>query len=199
MPSPEKFEQTLRKFGVSKEITEKIYSGFEEIKDKSAKPERAAFFNQAVTVMNKSLTKEQVRDILEANACCKGGSRERNSKQFAKENKELGIPERLERIGEHPEWHMGRAEIDAEGYLIVYGVSYWLKGKFECACPNANQKKSDVEIPREYCYCCGGHFKYHYEIMLGVKLKLLEVVSSPHDTKGEKPCVFKYRLKERPV
>ena len=194
MPSPEKFEQTLRKFGVSKEITEKIYSGFEEIKDKSAKPERAAFFNQAVTVMNERLTKEQVKDIMEAGACCKGGSRERNSKQFAKENKELGIPERLVLIGQRPEWHMGSAEIDAEGYLVVHGVSYQSKGKFGCACPNANQKREGVEIPREYCYCCGGHFKYHYEIMLGVNLELLEIVSSPHDTQGEEPCVFRYQI-----
>ena len=195
MPAPEKFGETLVRFGVSEEVKERIYIGFEEIKDKSAKPQRAAFFGQAVSVMNESLTNEQVKDILEANACCKGGSRERNSKQFAKESKELGIPERLERIGEHPEWHMGRAEIDAEGYLIVHGVSYQLKGKFECACPNANQKKDGVEIPREYCYCCGGHFKHHYEIMLGTKLELLEVVSSPHDTKGEMPCVFKYGFK----
>lgn len=141
MPAPEKFRETLVRFGVSEEVKERIYIGFEEIKDKSAKLQRAAFFGQAVSVMNESLTKEQVKDILEANACCKGGSRERNSRQFAKENKELGIQERLERIGEHPEWHMGRAEIDAEGYLIVHGVSYWLKEKFECACPNANQRK----------------------------------------------------------
>ena len=86
MPSPEKFGQILREFGVSEKVTEKIYSEFEEIKDKSAKPERAAFFGQAVRVMNENLIKEQVKEILEAGACCKGGSRERNSKQFAKEN-----------------------------------------------------------------------------------------------------------------
>ena len=57
-----------------------------------------------------------------------------------------------------------------------------------------NQKREGVEIPREYCYCCGGHFKYHYEIMRGVNLELLEIVSSPHDTQGEEPCVFKYQI-----
>ena len=194
MPSPEKFGQILCEFGVSEKVTEKIYSGFEDIKDKSAKPERAAFFSQAVSVMNESLTKEQVKEILEANACCKGGARERNSKQFAKENKELGLQERLELISERPELYMGKAELDEQGFLIVYGISYQPKGKFECACPNVNQKKGAFEIPREYCYCCGGHFKYHYEIMLDVKLNLLEIVSSPHDTKGEEPCVFRYQI-----
>ena len=34
--------------------------------------------------------------------------------------------------------------------------------------------------------------------MLGVKLKLIEIVTSPHDTDGEKPCVFRYvSIKER--
>ena len=35
---------------------------------------------------------------------------------------------------------------------------------------------------------------YHYEIMLGVKLKLVEVISSPHDTDGEKPCAFRSEI-----
>ena len=42
--------------------------------------------------------------------------------------------------------------------------------------------------------CCGGHFKYYYEIMLGVKLKRAKIVSSPHDTDGEKPCAFRYEI-----
>ena len=196
MPSPEKFGQILREFGVSKEVTEKIYSGFEEIKDKSAKPERAAFLGQAVCAMNENLTKEQVKEILEAGACCKGGSRERNSKRFAKDNKELGLRARLELISGRPELYMGKAKLDEQGFLLVYAVAYQPKGKFECACPNVNQKKGDVVIPREYCYCCGGHFKHHYEIMLGVTLKLVEIVSSPHDTEGEKPCVFRYQIVE---
>ncbi len=50
-------------------------------------------------------------------------------------------------------------------------------------------------MPREYCFCCGGHFKYHYEIMLGVKLGLIEIVSSPYDINGTKPCAFKYKIK----
>ena len=34
--------------------------------------------------------------------------------------------------------------------------------------------------------------KYHYEIMLGVKLKTLEIESSPLDSKGIIPCVIKF-------
>lgn len=30
--------------------------------------------------------------------------------------------------------------------------------------------------------------------MLGVKLKLVEIVTSPHDSGGEKPCAFRYEI-----
>lgn len=48
--------------------------------------------------------------------------------------------------------------------------------------------------PKIIVFCCAGHFKYHYEIMLGVKLKTLEVLSSPLDSDGENPCIIKYEI-----
>lgn len=195
MPSPEKFEQTLRDFSVSSDVIDKIYSGFEKLTSKTTKSEKAAFFKQALSVMNSNLPKEQVKSILEANACCKSGIRERNSKEFARTNQDLNIEERLKLISKQLYMNMGRAELDEEGFLIIHAVSYQPTDKFECACPTINKLKLDYHIPQEYCYCCGGHFKYHYEIMLGVKLDIVEIVSSPHDTDGCKPCVFKYQIK----
>jgi hypothetical protein len=194
MPSPEKFNKTLLDFSVSIELVEKIYAGYEGITDKTARNEKSAFFSQAISLMNEFLSEEQVKEILESNACCKGGVREKNSKGFARINKDLSIEERLESISQQPRLNMGRAELDEQGFLIVHGVAYQLGGRFECACPTVGKVKRDQKIPKEYCYCCGGHFKYHYEIMLDVKLELIEVVSSPHDTDGGKPCVFKYRI-----
>lgn len=97
-------------------------------------------------------------------------------------------------ISSRPNLNMGSAELDENGSLIVHAVSYYLGDKFECVCPTVSKIKRDYSIPREYCYCCGGHFKYHYEIMLGVKLKLVEIISSPHDTDGKEPCAFRYDI-----
>ena len=194
MPSPEKFEKALRDFSVSKKVIEKIYKGYEKLTDKTVKREKAAFFRQALSVMNENLPEEQVKEILEANACCKSGVRERNSKEFARINKESSMEVRLELISQRPYLNMGRAELNEQGFLIVHGVTYQPDGKFECACPTVNKIKRDYDIPREYCYCCGGHFRHHYEIMLGVKLDMVEIVSSPHDTDGCEPCVFKYQI-----
>lgn len=194
MPSPEKFRQTLHDFKVSDDVIEKMYSGFETVVSKTPKKQKAVFFSQALSVMNENLPEEQVRAILEANACCKSGARERRSKEFARINKDLSIEERLNLISQRPYMNMGRAELDEQGFLILHGVSYQPGERFECACPTVSRIKREQDIPREYCYCCGGHFKYHYEIMLGVKLEIVEILSSPHDTQGTEPCVFKYRI-----
>lgn len=90
--------------------------------------------------------------------------------------------------------NMGTAELDSEGNLLVHAVSFHNGERFECVCPTVSHVKRDYAIPREYCYCCGGHFKFHYEIILGVKLELCEIVSSPHDTEGREPCAFRFRM-----
>lgn len=199
MPSPEKFRQTLDEFGVKKEIIDEMYCGFGELYSKTSKKIKSAFFAQALDVMNEKLPPEAVQEILEANACCKSGVRLKNAKEFAKTYKNLSISERLAQIGARPYLNMGRAELDENGYLVIHAVAYHPGSKFECACPTVSKVKRDATIPREYCYCCGGHFKFHYEIMLDAKLKLAEILSSPHDTDGEEPCVFRYAFigKER--
>ncbi len=199
MPSPEKFIETLDEFEIKKEIVDELCCGFGKLSSKASKKIKYSFFRQALEVMNAKLPSETVQKILEANACCKSGARLKNSKEFARIHTKLSILDRLKLISARPYLNMGSAELDENGYLVVYAVAYHPGEKFECACPTVSKIKYDAPIPREYCYCCGGHFKFHYEIMLEAKLKLVEIVSSPHDTDGENPCVFRYEFicKER--
>ena len=194
MPSPEKFRETLDDFEVGQSIIDEMYQGFDGIVSKTNKKVKSTFFKQALDVMNEKLPPEQVQAIFEANACCKGGARQKASKEFAKVNDGLSLEEKLELITSRPELYMGQAHLDANGDIIVTGAGVYVNGKFECVCPTISKVKRDYEIPREYCYCCGGHFKYHYEIMLSVKLRLAEIVTSPHDTDGEKPCAFRFEI-----
>ncbi|WP_312106083.1 hypothetical protein [Lachnoclostridium sp.] len=66
--------------------------------------------------------------------------------------------------------------------------------RFACACSNFNKLKRDYPVSKTYCFCCGGHFKYHYEIMLGVNLRVKEVVTSPLDSNGMNSCVFTFDI-----
>lgn len=124
MPSPEKFRETLDDFGIKQEIIDEMYCGFGTLCSKTSKKIKSEFFTQTLEVMNEKLPPEAVREILEANACCKSGVRLKNSKEFARTHADLGISERLERISARPYLNMGSAELNENGDLIVHAVAY---------------------------------------------------------------------------
>ena len=192
MPSLGKFQESLEKFAVDEKTVAQIKEGFGMPDSKMPKKERALYFKQAVDVLSERVEHETFQEIFEWNACCKGGAREKASKAFAKKNVTLSLAEKLELIKEVP--NMGSPAQNADGTITVHAVSYSDGEKFLCACPNYNGVKRDYSVSKNYCFCCAGHFKYHYEIMLGVKLKTLEIVSSPLDSDGEFPCVIKFAI-----
>ena len=190
MPSLGKFQESLKKFDVDEEIISRINEGFDTIDSKTPKKERALYFKRAVDIMDESIEAERFQEIFEWNACCKGGGREKASKHFADKNAHLSLDEKLELIKDVP--HMGRPVRNEDGTITVHAVYYSDGDKFLCACSSFNGVKRDYSVSRKYCFCCAGHFKYHYEIMLGVKLETLEIVSSPLDSEGKNPCVIKF-------
>ena len=192
MPSPKKFQQSLVSCGVSPEVIRAIGEGFESIDDASAQAVRAAYFKRASDILDGSLTFEQKRDLMDLNGCCKSGAREKASKAFFREHKDLPLAEKLPLIAAVP--NMGRPVLNENGTITIHAVTYRIGEKFACACPNYNRLKRDYPVSRTYCLCCAGHFRYHYEIMLGVKLTLQSVQSSPLDTDGAEPCVLTFTV-----
>ena len=192
MPSPEKFQESLKHFHVDENVIAQIQEGYEDIDGKTPKKKRGLYFKRAVDIMTEQVEPEKLQEIFEWNACCKGGAREKASKSFAKQNAGFSVNEKLELIKDVP--YMGRPVRNADGTITVHAVYYSDGEKFLCGCSNYNGVKRDYTVSRNYCFCCAGHFKYHYEIMLGVKLKTLEIVSSPLDSDGKNPCIIKYAI-----
>lgn len=192
MPSPEKFKKSLEKFGIGEKVISQINEGYEDTVDKTPKKTRAAYFKRAVDIMTEQVDSQKLQDIFEWNACCKGGAREKASKAFAKENEHLFIDEKLEKIKGVP--NMGEPLRNEDGTITVKAVSYSDGEKYLCACSNFSGLKYDYGVSKNYCFCCAGHFKYHYEIMLGLKLKTLEIESSPLESNGKYPCVIKFAI-----
>ncbi len=192
MPGLGKFQESLEKFNVDKKIISQINEGFRSIDSKTPKKERALYFKRAVDIMEDNIESDKFQEIFEWNACCKGGAREKTSKAFAKKYADLSLEEKLELIKDVP--NMGSPVKNEDGTITIHAVYYSDGEKFLCACPNFNGVKRDYSVSKNYCFCCAGHFKYHYEIMLGVKLKTLEVVSSPLDSEGKNPCIIKYAI-----
>lgn len=193
MPSPEKFHDTLTEYNVDDLIIKAIDKGFEGILSKTNKLTKAAYFTQALDVMNDLLGTKKTREIFEANGCCKTGARLKASKEFARINDEISLEEKLVKIAKAPYMNMGSPYIDDKGDLVVNAVSYYLDGKYQCACPSISKQPTQPKT-KDYCYCCAGHFKFHYELMLNKKLITKEIVSSPLDSEGTKPCVLKFQF-----
>ena len=192
MPCPEKFKTTLNDYKLDDSIINEINEGYEDITSSSPKKIKAAYFKRAADIMDSKLPPELTGEIFEVNACCKSGSREKASKAFAKKYAALSLAEKLEKIKSEPDKvpNMGTPVLNPDGSITLHAVYYRCGDKFECACSNFNKVKRDYPVSRTYCRCCGGHFLFHYEIMLGMKLRIAQVVSSPLDSDGKNPCVF---------
>jgi hypothetical protein len=66
-----------------------------------------------------------------------------------------------------------------------------LADRYRCAClPGA-----DRPVPVTYCFCCGGHVKYHLQISLGRELDY-DIRSTALSSGGKFPCTFSFRIKE---
>ncbi len=192
MPSIERFKESLSLFKIDENVIAQINEGCTDVDNKASKKVRGAYFKRAVDIMTAQVSTEKLIEVFEWNACCKGGMREKTSKAFAKENAHLSIDERLEKIKYVP--NMGSPIRNEDGTITVNAVSYWRDGQFSCACSNYNGLNVDYKISKNYCFCCAGHFKHHYEIMLGVELKTLEIISSPLDSDGKNPCIIKFAI-----
>ena len=192
MPCPEKFMESLEKFRVPAEIAAQIGDGFAGITSKSPKKERAAFFARAVEILEKHIDMQTLRELMEENACCRSGAREKASKAFARENADESLDRKLARIPSVA--NMGTPQRNPDGTITVHAVRWQVDGQFRCACPNFSGLKRAAPVSKNYCLCCAEHFRHHYEIMLGVKLQTLEIVSSPLNSGGMDPCVIRFAV-----
>lgn len=190
MPCPEKFRESLKEFHMEEEIIHQVNEGYEDLVSSSPKKRRAAYFKRATDILMSNANVEDVHNLYESNACCKGGTREKASKAFAKKYAGEDYTERIKHVDEVP--YMGTAVLEKDNVICVHAVHYVVSDKFSCACTNFNKSGYSEKVLKDYCYCCAGHFLHHYQIMLGVKLKTLEIVFSPLDSDGLEPCVIRF-------
>ncbi len=193
MPSVEKFKESLLIFDIDQKIIDRIYNGYETLKSSSPKNEKAAFFCRAQKILDEKADRTQLIELMDFNACCKNGTRDKASKDFAKQYSSLPLSEKIKLISGVP--NMGNPEL-IEKNMIKTGI-YWKEGDlYRCPCPNFNGLKEVPQMPLSYCLCCAGHFRYHYQNMLRIKLLTHKIVSSPLNSLGKSPCEFIFRIDE---
>ena len=142
MPSLGKFQESLDEFNIDERIITQINEGYGILNSKTPKKERALYFKRAVDIMNANIEFEKLREILEWNACCKSGAREKTSRSFAKENANLSLEEKLELIKDVP--NMGRPVRNEDGTITIHAVYYSDGEKYLCR----KRRCSDRPEPR---------------------------------------------------
>ena len=188
MPYLEKIEKTMIKDKIPPEIIKKM--NFEHPPNNDIQNVIAV-----IEKMDELLTNEQRLAIMEKQGCCKSGQRDRDCKAFAEEHKDKTLAEKIKLISSIQ--YMMSPRLNEDGTITVSfggnqnGIH---TGKTTCSCGQIKNLKQPFSVTPTFCGCCAGHFLYHYQNILGVKLKLKEIISSPLNTNGEKPCEFKFEI-----
>jgi hypothetical protein len=181
-----KLAEQLEAVRVSPEITGQIMEGGDAIL-KGAKPaEQAEWLRDAMFRLNKLLDLSTRKTVREGCACCLGGKRDKLAKAIAKDNATL--EERIKAANETHYVFGHNVKIAEDGRIIV---SFFPEGLEEYRCPCIPQ--AQLKMPVTYCYCCGGHVKYHLQHALGRKLDCT-TVNTVRASGGKKPCVFSFKI-----
>ena len=157
--------------------------------------------------MEATLDADTLHQILDRHAC--GGGKEfiARMKKIGKEISEKTLSEKIA--------YVNNTSSDSEEVFLNPDNTLSVKwsfdnnGKYKCVCGAIIKKgvkvadlameknnAGDCVMPLSYCYCCAGSGRRHLQLQLGIELKTKEVISTPINSKGEKPCEFIFEILE---
>jgi hypothetical protein len=174
--------------GVDPDVIARMTEGYEGITD-GCRAKRPAFFIHAMRVMDETLDFRTRCEIRGACTCSTGGWREKEMRRIAREYKGRSIEERIEAVGQVK--YLGYPALHEDG-TISGGVG--TEGGFDCPCSVFRGWKYEEPVPPTYCLCCAGHFRHHYQIAFGLKLRVKAVLSTTLESRREKPCRFLFEV-----
>jgi hypothetical protein len=176
----------LEKADIKQDIIDKIMEGGENILRKTSPKKKADWMREAMLRMNKLLNLKTRKTIREACACRLTGQPLKSSQAIAKNNESL--EDRIKAANKAISVYGGCVRMQENGEILMRFSSESLD-HYRCRClPGA-----DRPLPVTYCFCCGGHVKYHLQISLGLKLDYT-IVSTALTSGGKLPCAFSLRI-----
>jgi len=179
--------ETMQKHQIPQETIEQIYRDAETGAENS--------YLTVIAKMDALLTREQCLALMERQGCCKCGKRDTDCRAFAKENADKPLAEKLALMAGIEHMMAPRLNSDGTFTITMSGHQNGVHtGKTTCSCGAIKKIKQPFSISPTYCGCCAGHFLYHYQNALKVKLRLKAINSSPLNTNGKKPCSFTFEI-----
>ena len=178
----------LGKAGIRQEIIDKIVEGGENILRKTSPAKKADWMREAMHRMDKLLDLKTRKAVREACACRLTGPPLKASQKIARENKSL--EDRIKAANKAIAVYGGCVRMQENGEVLMRFAPEGLV-HYRCAC----LRGADKPLPVTYCFCCGGHVKYHLQIQLGRELDYT-ILSTALSSGGKLPCAFSLRIKE---
>lgn len=169
-------KQTMLDKGIPMEVMERFV--FPKTEDGTPE-EKIAFVNQ----MDNLLSKDQILSVMEEQGCNKNEP----TAEFMLKLKDKPIEERIKILNAMDKNESARSRLNGDGTLSIFW-DFEEDGKYRCVCPIINKLSKPTTVSLTYCGCCSGHVKYGFENSLGVKLRLIETVSSPISSNDKKQC-----------
>ena len=184
----DEMKKTMKKIGISEETIKKIQF-----------PDTAGLRNpepkeivKLINHIDEFLTEEQRILVMQEQGCCKSGIGPKAHSGFGLEHAEKSIDEKVKLLNIAKIPHKAPCHLNGDGTLSVYW-GFGNKGQYRCVCWIVNNLP-DKKVPLTFCGCCGGHIRNNYQKSLGVKLQLLDIVSSAASSDGEKQCEFLFKI-----
>lgn len=193
MPEAAKIERALWAHGVDAARIAQIMRAPEGLTPKSQKSKKAAHLIEVIKRMDAGLDASLRQAVMDWCACCKGGTRDKDCRGYAKRQAGRALAERIEGLSGLQ--YMGKPRLSPDG-TIVTGIFWQEDGRYRCPCPNFNGLALAQAVPLTYCFCCAGHFRHHYQNALGLVLRTKEVRSSALNSLGREPCQFVFAILE---
>jgi len=181
------FEESLRKYEVDEEIINKIMSVPYD-KDENRRQNQANFMCAVLKKSEELLDNDVLIKVRSESPCAITGKTLENSKKFAKDNADKSLAEKIELL------HMvslATPQFTDEKYFEV--VICNRMDVCPCPCLRGCKPKDDV-MPLSYCYCCAGNIRFHYQKVLGAKIRIVKMVSTITSSNGTKPCIAVFEI-----
>lgn len=175
-------KQTMLDKGIPMEVMERFV--FPKTEEETPE-EKIAFVNQ----MDNLLSKDQILSVMEEQGC----SKNEPTTEFMQKFKDKPIEERMKILNAMDKNESAHCRLNSDGTLSIFW-DFDENGKYVCVCPIINNLSKPTAVSLTYCGCCSGHVKYGFEKSLGVKLRLIETVSSPISSNGEKQCEHLFEI-----
>jgi hypothetical protein len=154
--------------------------------------------------MEQSLEPEILYEILGSCACTGGKEYLKSCEKIGKEIANKTLKEKIDFLNKETDYIKNTFYNDNTLTNIMFQKE---NDRYKCYCSAAvrnGSKVSDLALknddldapvmPLSYCFCCAESILLHLQLKLGIELKTKKIVSSPINSKGEKPCEIIFEI-----